>query len=261
MTSIDAAEACITTKLVTDITTMASQPTNPLGADHRFVGPAVATRVVAAPSSVPHNKARAFGRGALDGLAEIEAFFAEVGQPSRIEVSTTATDHAAHLAAVGYEQTSASVLLTRPLTGSDGQVTHAVTIQAIGADDGAYLDVIRDGYELAAGSAAMGLFTVEHRTSGLRRHVVVEAGEPVAAGALHIDSDRALGYLAGATTLTAHRRRGHQGSLIHSRLGVAARAGCTAAIVTAAPGSPSHANLARHGFTELHGRQLWERRV
>lgn len=117
-------------------------------------------------------------------------------------------------------------------------------------------DVVCRGYELAPDSAQADMVKCEHRTPGLRRFLSIADGRPVAAGALFIDGSTVL--LAGAATVPAHRRRGHQTNLISRRLEEARSAACSDVVVTVAPDSESYANLVRCGFAEVHARQLWE---
>jgi GNAT superfamily N-acetyltransferase len=81
---------------------------------------------------------------------------------------------------------------------------------------------------------------------GVTALIAVLDGKPV--GAASVMVLRATAVLGGAATLPAFRRQGVQRALIEARLAVAARAGCTLAIVTADPGSSSGRNAERTGF-------------
>lgn len=65
-----------------------------------------------------------------------------------------------------------------------------------------------------------------------------------------------IGFLCGAATLSAFRRRGVQTALLRRRLFDAAAAGCDLAVVTTAPGSKSQQNAQRHGFSLLYARAI-----
>jgi len=65
-----------------------------------------------------------------------------------------------------------------------------------------------------------------------------------------------IGFLCGAATLAAFRRRGVQAALLQRRLAAAASAGCDLAIVTTAPGSKSQQNVQRHGFALMYARAV-----
>ena len=81
-------------------------------------------------------------------------------------------------------------------------------------------------------------------------------GEAIATGAMLIDNDVAL--LAGASTVPEGRRRGAQLALLDARLRAAAAAGCTVAMIAAAPGSASQRNAERNGFRIAYTRTKWQ---
>jgi GNAT superfamily N-acetyltransferase len=81
---------------------------------------------------------------------------------------------------------------------------------------------------------------------GMIALVAVIDGKPVGSASVMVLGSTAV--LGGAATLPACRRRGVQRALLEARLAVAARAGCTLAIVTADPGSSSGRNAERTGF-------------
>lgn len=256
---MEAAEACVTAKQLADYATASSQPGNPLGAAARTTGDCVAVRLTALPELVPYNKTRVFGRGVLADLWAVEDFYREAGLIPRIEISSADTEGAVLLADQGYVLRSTAVTLSREITvanPAEGPAPRSIEALDDDADDTVYLDVVCRGYELTAGSTQVDMVKCEHRTPGLRRFLSIDDGRPVAAGALFIDGSTAL--LAGAATLRADRRHGHQTSLIRRRIEEARRAACSDVVVTAAPSSESHANLARLGFAEVHARQLWE---
>jgi ribosomal protein S18 acetylase RimI-like enzyme len=76
------------------------------------------------------------------------------------------------------------------------------------------------------------------------------------AGAATVRIDGTIAQFAGAATLPAFRRRGVQTALYRTRLGDAARAGCTVAVVVTQPASKSQQNAQREGFSLLYSRQL-----
>ena len=81
-------------------------------------------------------------------------------------------------------------------------------------------------------------------------------GQPIAAGALSINSDVAL--LAGASTIPSARRQGAQLALLEERLRYAAKQGCTVAMMVTQPGSGSQRNSERHGFRIAYTRTKWQ---
>ncbi len=84
-----------------------------------------------------------------------------------------------------------------------------------------------------------------------------DTGEPIACGSLHVVDG--IGWLGGAATLAAHRRRGAQRELLVDRLHRAARAGCRLAAVTALPGGTSARNIEAMGFRLLGTQAVVER--
>jgi hypothetical protein len=95
---------------------------------------------------------------------------------------------------------------------------------------------------------------------GWRCFVAFEDDEPAACGALY--SDGAHGWLGGATTLPAYRRRGAQGALLAARIeagradGVRRFATETGERVEGRP-DQSYRNILRAGFREAYLRPNW----
>ncbi|WP_329056301.1 hypothetical protein OG738_22220 [Amycolatopsis sp. NBC_01488] len=116
------------------------------------------------------------------------------------------------------------------------------------AEEEVFLRVLLAGFEARGAVAAY--MTAEHRLPIVRRFLVGD----VAAAGMTIDGEVAI--LGAASTLPAHRGRGAQPTLLRRRLEAAAAEGCTLAVATARPGSPSLANLESAGF-RLHRRQAW----
>lgn len=94
----------------------------------------------------------------------------------------------------------------------------------------------------------------------VRRYLATRAGVPAGAASLRVDED-GIAQCCGATTLLEHRHRGIQTALLYHRLAAASDAGCALAVVTTEPGSRSHANAQRHGFTPLYSRLVLSRHV
>jgi GNAT superfamily N-acetyltransferase len=115
-----------------------------------------------------------------------------------------------------------------------------------------FLRVLLAGFEVHGPVAAF--MAAEHRLPLMRRFLVLAGETPIAAAGMTVHGDVAV--LGAASTLPAYRGRGAQPVLLRRRLEVAAAAGCTLAVATARPGSPSAANLERAGF-ELHRRSAW----
>jgi GNAT superfamily N-acetyltransferase len=119
-------------------------------------------------------------------------------------------------------------------------------------DEDTFVRVLLAGFEVHGAVAAF--MAAEHRLPIMHRFLAREGGTPIAAAGMTIHDDVAV--LGAASTLPAHRGRGAQPELLRRRLEVAAAEGCTLAVATARPQSPSAANLGRAGF-RLHRRQAW----
>ncbi|WP_284743952.1 GNAT family N-acetyltransferase [Amycolatopsis sp. RTGN1] len=128
--------------------------------------------------------------------------------------------------------------------------TSAPAPEAVGEDT--FLQVLLAGFEAHGPVAAF--MTAEHRLPIMRRFVVREGETPIAAAGMTIDGGVAI--LGAASTLPEYRGRGAQPALLRRRLVAAAAEGCTLAVATARPGSPSVANLERAGFL-LQRRTAW----
>ena len=119
-------------------------------------------------------------------------------------------------------------------------------------DEEVFLRVLLAGFEVRGPVAAF--MAAEHRLPIMRRFAVREGETPIAAAGMTVDAEVAV--LGAASTLPEYRGRGAQPALLRRRLVAAAAEGCTLAVATARPGSPSVANLERAGF-RLHRRQAW----
>jgi GNAT superfamily N-acetyltransferase len=123
-------------------------------------------------------------------------------------------------------------------------------VEVRGSD--AFLPVLLAGYEVDGTVAAF--IGAEHQLPTMRRFLLVDRGEPIAAAAMTIHGDIAV--LGGASTLPSHRGRGAQLHLLQHRLQTAAAAGCTSAVATARAESASAVNLGRAGF-RIHRHSAW----
>jgi hypothetical protein len=85
------------------------------------------------------------------------------------------------------------------------------------------------------------------KVAGARDYLAYVDG--TAAGCGSVIPESGLGWLGGATTAPAYRRRGVQGALVRRRMTAAYESGCDLAVVTAVPSGDSARNVARLGFT------------
>ena len=219
----------------------------------------------------PINKAIGIGFGAaIDEpvLEQIEHDWDDRGEAVRFELSTLADPSVAPvLTARGYRLTGFENVLGRivSLDERDAALDGGMRITELPQDDWKeWLAVALDGFAAPDGSAPgeetfsrealEAVFGDVAATPGMHRYLLDVAG--VAAGAASLRLDDGLAQLAGAATLPAFRRRGIQAALLGRRIADAARAGCDLAVVTVQPGSKSHANATRQGFSLLYSRAI-----
>lgn len=206
-------------------------------------------------------------------LAVLERFYRDRGSPVDHEVSPLARgEPLALLAGRGYHPIELTDVLVRPLTAADAarrgpaapdadaRVPTAVDVAAIGPSDGnLWADAAADGWrdtpDVVPFVRALGaVYPVTRNTTCL---AAVLDGTMVATGVLSIHDGVAL--LAGASTRPEWRRRGAQTALLAARLRLARRAGCDLAMLCARPGSESHRNAERRGFSVAYTRIKWHR--
>lgn len=255
------AEGVVTAKIAEDFGRAATVPS--LGAATARFGRTTATRLAALPGHPAYNKARGFNLADIDHLPAICAFFTDAGVPPRIEVWAGDASPALgrHLAEAGFYAADINVTLQTeprrqaPATAADRPGIELRELTTTD-DDTVYLDTLFRGYGLHAepGSLPQTMMAIEHRIPRLRRYLAYVDDRPAAAGALYTTPEGA--YLSGAATIPDMRNRGGQGALIRQRLHDAAATARTV-VVTTAFGSPSQANLQRHGFRIIHTRTLW----
>jgi GNAT superfamily N-acetyltransferase len=206
------------------------------------------------------NRAMAMGlRGPVrsEEVERVEAFYAEHGVPSEIEIASMV--HRSLLRVLGqrgyqlvrFRNIYAQAL--RPCTSSDTDLSArptGVEIHQIDTSTAAdWSRTLLDGFEYthAADRARVEVWNHMLRSlPGVTALMAMLDGEAVGAASVMILDATAL--LGGAATLPAFRRRGVQRALIAARLAVAAQAGCDLAVVTADPGSSSGRNVERSGF-------------
>lgn len=249
------AEAVITAKAKSDHVGLSAAF---LGAALVRFGSIVATRLPALGDQAPYNKARHFSLSDAHVLADIVAFYDEVGIRPSVEVlEPDTTDELGELLGdAGFSPIADGITLHVTPNGASPIQVSGVEIREVGRTErDRYIEVLLDAYELPARASALRqMFAHEHANPGLRRYLASIDGAPAAAAALYTCEGTAL--FAGAATLPAFRRHGCQSALIARRLSDAA-ADCDLVVATAAAGSASQENLARHGFETTHHRTLW----
>jgi hypothetical protein len=154
-----------------------------------------------------------------------------------------------HLQHSGYERTGERPLAIRELRldeSMDGAVGTGLTVVPVSTEQrDEAVAVLIDGYE--SGGDVARFIAAEHRDPRVRIWAVRDEGRTIAVAACSIHDDVVV--IGGAATLRPARGRGAQAILLSVRLAAAVSAGCTAAVATASPGSPSLRNLVRAGFT------------
>jgi GNAT superfamily N-acetyltransferase len=223
-------------------------------------GSAIATRLPALADRAPYNKARGFSLSDQHLLADIVGFYDDVGVRPAVEVSEPDVSERlggllsdARFSPIAHGVTLHMAPRRVPPHDVSGLEIHEV---GQGHCEG-YVTVLLDAYELPVQASTLRrVLAHEHASPGLRRYLAVIDGVPAAAAALY--TCEGTGLFAGAATLPAFRRRGCQSALIAQRL-ADATADSDLVVATAAVGSASHDNLARHGFETTHHRTLWQR--
>jgi GNAT superfamily N-acetyltransferase len=187
-----------------------------------------------------------------DQLDELEAFYASAGVPPSLEVASWAPPTLVQrLAARGYtvswfRNVYATQLDERPSPAHPAMVVDEVTADLL--DE--WLAVIRAGNGMTSPENAVisdDYARAAHAVAGATDYLAHLDGDPVGCGSLVRESG--IGWLGGATTAPAYRRRGVQGALVRRRMAAAYESGCDLAVVTAMPAGDSARNLARLGFT------------
>jgi GNAT superfamily N-acetyltransferase len=249
------AEAVITAKAESD--DAGSSAGFPGAAIARF-GSVVATRLPDLADHAPYNKARGFSLGDAHELADIVDFYDEVGVRPSVEVlePDTTGELGELLGDAGFSPIADGITLHVTPTGVLPIEVSGVEIREVGrAERDRYIEVLIDAYELPSRASALRqMFAHEHTNPGVRRYLAWVDGAPAAAAALYTRDG--TGLFVGAATLPGFRRHGCRSALIARRLADAA-ADSDLVVVTAAAGSASQENLARHGFATTHHRTLW----
>lgn len=222
------------------------------------------------------NRAVGLGTGDLPAatvLDAVEDFYAGCGAPAMLELAPWRSALVEEVARRHYAFRWFRNVYVRDLDDVHDRhpPTHRFAVQRVGAETFAAWCSILAG-DAAPGSAARAVSdefcdAVHHHGDALRvggEHGNIDllatdpdTGEPIACGSLHVVDG--IGWLGGAATLAAHRRRGAQRELLVDRLHRAARAGCRLAAVTALPGGTSARNIEAAGFRLLGTQAVVER--
>jgi GNAT superfamily N-acetyltransferase len=187
-----------------------------------------------------------------DQLDELEAFFTTAGVPPSLEVASWAPPTLlVRLATRGYSVSWFRNVYVAALEDRPQPAHPAMTIDEV--TDGTleeWLAVLRIGNDMTTPDAAAisdEWARASHGVAGATDYLAYVDGAVAGCGSLIPESG--IGWLGGATTAPAHRRRGVQGALVRRRMAAAYELGCDLAVVTAVPSGDSARNVARLGFT------------
>jgi hypothetical protein len=228
---------------------------------------------VYAGADSPANKIIGIGfEGIPEGriLDEMERRYFERNSPVQAEVSTLAKhDFHACLSRRGYVLRGFEDVLGLELADEIAEPRNSgeMSVEPVTRDAlPAWMEAIITGFghpdETGAGSgvpvpprrAIEEAFCRFAETPGFHPYLV-RIGDAVAGGG-GLRVDLGIGQLCGAATLPGFRRRGAQTALLRRRLRDALLMGCDLAVMTAQPGSKSHFNAQRQGFSLLYSRAL-----
>jgi GNAT superfamily N-acetyltransferase len=208
-----------------------------------------------------------FGLGlfAEAGEAEfdaLEAFFRQRGAEVFHEISPLgAAALLPHLNGRGYLPIEFTSVMFRPVAGALPGVPagEGVRVRPIEPDEAdLWARVAADGWSSEGADLAgfvMEMGQISARSEGTVCFLAELHGEPAGAGGLSINEGTAL--LAGASTISAARRKGVQRALLEARLRFAAERGCDLVMIGAQPGSASQRNAERQGFRVAYTRIKW----
>jgi hypothetical protein len=195
-------------------------------------------------------------------LATIEDFFKQRSAPVFHEVSPL-TDKAllAVLSDRGYRPFEMSNVMFLPLAGRVSRQVmreEALRVRLIGAEEReVWARTSAEGWseftEISGMILEMGRVVAAAEWN--KPFLAELHGQAIAAGALSIHEGVAL--FAGASTISAWRRRGAQQALLETRFQYAIEAGCDLAMMVAEPGSSSQRNAERQGFRIAYTRTKW----
>jgi len=195
-----------------------------------------------------------------DDVAQIEAFYAARGVPTRIDVTPLVDEtFAERLTRSGYVLRERLSAWWRPLERADDLTAKrsAITVtEATRPEErelwamviAAGFEGVESGTETSGESVALGRIFAS--MGNVRCFLASIAGTPVGGSGLAVDGD--LATLFGMSTLPPWRGYGVHQALICARLIFAANAGCTTARAEATIDSVSERNITRAGFTRAY---------
>lgn len=237
-------------------------PGNPYGAQLRRFGQTIAL-MTAGTSNHDSNRVSFAGHDDLVHLDEIIAWYTEHGVNCRFDVIPPLAQSAQlrRLVERGFYQSGfKSVLFGAPqtLVSSPFKV---VVRSASPAERDLLTETYLDGFEIPAGIAARTFMGESLRplVGHPSLHFFFALIDNAIAGMAVLYIYKCVGYLAGASTLSAFRDRGCQKALLQARFNIAAEQGCNLVIGNAAINSISQQNMEKMGLRIAYTRVLWTR--
>ena len=196
------------------------------------------------------------------GLDEIEAFFAAAGVAPALEVTSWCPPVLLErLVRRGYVVSWFRNVYAMSLDEAVPAPRPNVGVrEVVDATLPEWLELLAVGNEIetADGRVVSDEFArAVHTVSGATDFVADLDGSPLGCGSLI--RDEGIGWLGGAATAPAGRRRGVQTTLLRHRMAVAARDGCDLVAATARPPGDSARNLSRIGFTLAYAQVVMSR--
>ena len=248
------AEAIIADYARSRVQIIANRPGNPLRAEIRRFGEAVALRT---PPFGEHffNRALGFDDEHLDAAREVVAWYAEASVPGLFEVLPGLPSEAlmALLAEHGYRQGSFHATFAGPAELPQ-QASPGVEVRRVAseADLAAFSEAYHLGWANTGPPVPMKPWL---ESEGWRLYLGLCDGQPAGAAILYLW--RGAGYLADSAVDPRWRRRGVHRALLDARCADAAAAGATEIFSGAEYLSASCRNMLRKGLALLLTKSLW----
>ena len=227
-----------------------------MGAEHERFGAAVAVVDSSRPELDFVNRVYGLWPEDAGRVDEIVARYREHGVRGWLELAPcerfeqlASALSAAGAAQIGYHTVLYGAASERPLPA-------LVEIESA-PDPERFADVLLRGHGVPGGARVRDRASVARwaELEKWRLYLARVDGEPAGAALLSLEDD--IGYLANASTLPEHRRRGVQTALIARRIEDAAAAGCDSVCSGAAFGSASQRNLQRAGLQVAYTKAVW----
>jgi ribosomal protein S18 acetylase RimI-like enzyme len=225
------------------------------GAKLRRFGTAVAAVDPTRPELDFVNRVHGLWPEQADQVGEIAAFYREHAVRGWLELAPSGRFE--RLAAALSEVGGAQIGFQAVLQGAAAAEPHRDVDVERQPEPEVFADVILRGHGVPEGARVRDRASVARwaKIEGWRLYLARRDGELAGAALLAIDDD--VGYLANASTLPDHRRRGVQAALIAARIADAQAAGCDCVASQAEFGSTSMRNLERAGLTIAYTKAVW----